>query len=62
MESEQELYTMYADQLPRFVYNSLNGEEVELVPNGRNIVVKWVHVEQRLLACEWINDIVNFKH
>ena len=40
MESDQDLYTMYADQLPHFVYNSLTGEEVELIPNGRKVTVK----------------------
>ena len=40
LESEEELRHLYAELVPRFVYNSLNGDEVELIPNGRNICVK----------------------
>ena len=40
LESEDELRSLYAEQVPRFVFNSLNGEEIELIPNGRNIFVR----------------------
>jgi hypothetical protein len=40
VESEGELLALCADVYPRFVYPSLSGEEVELVPHGRHIVVR----------------------
>ena len=41
MESEDELAAVCAEQVPRFVFNSLTGDEVELIPGGRNICVRY---------------------
>ncbi|XP_052243277.1 probable E3 ubiquitin-protein ligase HECTD4 isoform X2 [Dreissena polymorpha] len=41
VESESELLALCADVYPRFVYPSLSGEEVELVPRGRHLLVSW---------------------
>ena len=35
VESEEELRSLCAHLMPLFVYNSLNGHEVELFPGGR---------------------------
>jgi len=40
VESEGELLALCADVFPRFVYPTLAGDEVELLPNGRHILVK----------------------
>ncbi|OWF52164.1 E3 ubiquitin-protein ligase HECTD4 [Mizuhopecten yessoensis] len=49
-ESEAELQTLCADVYPRFVFNSLAGEEVELVPKGSNIPVCWENRQEYLDA------------
>ena len=36
IDSESELYALCADVYPTFMYPSLSGEEVELIPGGRN--------------------------
>ena len=39
-ESEQELQELTSGSMPTFVYTTLNGEEVELIPNGHHVPVK----------------------
>ena len=39
-ENEEELSALMEDSAPRFVYTSLTGDEVDLVPNGRNVHVR----------------------
>ncbi len=41
MESEAELLALCADIYPHFMYPTMTGEEVELVPGGRHLVVRW---------------------
>lgn len=41
-ESEAELQVLMADAAPNFVHSDLNGDEVELIPNGRHVTVKSV--------------------
>ncbi|XP_053376532.1 probable E3 ubiquitin-protein ligase HECTD4 [Mercenaria mercenaria] len=50
VETEGELLALCADVYPRFVYPSLSGEEVELVPHGRHIVVSWENRQQYINA------------
>ncbi len=40
-ESQDDLVSMFADQMPRFTHSSLTGEEVELIPNGRHVLVRY---------------------
>ena len=40
LESEEELACLFPDQLPRFVYTTLNDQQVELIPDGKNVVVR----------------------
>ncbi|KAK7506010.1 hypothetical protein BaRGS_00002732 [Batillaria attramentaria] len=39
VETESELQALCGDVFPRFVYTSLDGQEVELIPNGQHIAV-----------------------
>jgi hypothetical protein len=39
VESESELQALCSDVYPQFVYTTLSGEEVELLPNGQIISV-----------------------
>ncbi|ESO97623.1 hypothetical protein LOTGIDRAFT_228255 [Lottia gigantea] len=41
VETEGELQALCSDVYPRFVYSSLLGEDVELIPDGHNIPVSW---------------------
>ena len=41
IESESELYALCADVYPTFMYPSLSGEEIELIPAGRNTPVRY---------------------
>ena len=41
IESESELYALCADVYPTFMYPSLSGEEIELIPGGRNTPVRY---------------------
>ena len=49
IESESELYALCADVYPTFMYPSLSGEEVELIPGGRNISVRYLEYQSCLL-------------
>jgi len=39
-KSKEEFLREFEDQSLYFIYHSLNGSEVELIPDGRNITVK----------------------
>ena len=43
-ESEADLQLAVADNYPHFMYTMLNGQEVELIPNGHKVPVKYVTV------------------
>ncbi|KAL3856755.1 hypothetical protein ACJMK2_011476 [Sinanodonta woodiana] len=50
VESESELQALCADVYPHFMYPSLAGEEVELIPNGRHVLVSWENHHQYIEA------------
>ena len=40
VETESELQALCGDVFPRFVYSSLDGREVELLPGGHHTAVR----------------------
>lgn len=41
VETESELQALCADVYSQFTYSRLTGEEVELIPNGKSVLVSW---------------------
>ncbi|XP_063396384.1 probable E3 ubiquitin-protein ligase HECTD4 [Mytilus trossulus] len=52
VESESELQALCSDVYPQFVYSTLSGEEVELIPNGHKVSVCWENRQEYVEAIQ----------